>query len=63
MNCRLLAVFMRFYSPIPWQWNPGLNLSVPNMNIIHSCRNFDRIHDWAKDHVVEDRFAEFVLPT
>ncbi|KAK7696270.1 hypothetical protein QCA50_000923 [Cerrena zonata] len=37
-------------SVIVWQWSTKQNLSLPRMDTARSCRNFDKIADWARDH-------------
>lgn len=37
-------------SIIPWSWDDGAQKALPSSQIVHSCRNFDRIRDWAERH-------------
>ena len=38
-------------SPVIWHWKKdGFK---QDMNNTHVCRNFDKITDWAKDHMLE----------
>ncbi|KAK7687809.1 hypothetical protein QCA50_009028 [Cerrena zonata] len=39
-------------SAIVWHNVPGKKSPQPSMDIVHSCRNFDKIADWAKKHRV-----------
>ncbi|KAI0313696.1 hypothetical protein OF83DRAFT_1140195 [Amylostereum chailletii] len=42
-------------SPISWQWNPKRGEAEQRDDIVHSCRDYDRIREWADDH----RFKDF----
>ncbi|KAJ7158137.1 hypothetical protein C8R46DRAFT_1292155 [Mycena filopes] len=35
-------------SPLVWQWNPTVQTAEIHFDIVHSCRNFDKISDWAR---------------
>ncbi|CAL1712047.1 unnamed protein product [Somion occarium] len=37
-------------SVIVWKWNDAENTAFPRMDTVHSCRNFNKIVDWAKAH-------------
>jgi len=37
-------------SLVVWQWVESANRATPRMDVVHSCRNFDTIVDWAKAH-------------
>ncbi|KAI0079448.1 hypothetical protein K474DRAFT_1639618 [Panus rudis PR-1116 ss-1] len=43
-------------SLIVWQWSEEKHQAVVKMNTVHSCRNYDRIVDWAKDHRQDIKF-------
>ncbi|KDR66680.1 hypothetical protein GALMADRAFT_80581, partial [Galerina marginata CBS 339.88] len=36
-------------SVIVWQWSEASQKNLPKGNIAHTCRNFDKIQEWAKD--------------
>ncbi|KAJ6526814.1 hypothetical protein B0H19DRAFT_970486, partial [Mycena capillaripes] len=40
-------------SPLVWQWNPGHKRAEIRFDIVHSCRNFDKVADWARERRVE----------
>lgn len=48
------------YSPIVWHWNDEINEAIAVMSIAHSCRNWDRISDWAKDHQLQHTFNKSI---
>jgi hypothetical protein len=35
-------------SPLVWQWNNFIKRVRPQTGIVHTCRKFDKISDWAK---------------
>lgn len=37
-------------TPLVWQWNDERQKLGPRMDVIHSCRNFDNVKEWAKAH-------------
>ncbi|KAI0080783.1 hypothetical protein K474DRAFT_1636716 [Panus rudis PR-1116 ss-1] len=43
-------------SPIVWQWNERVGKATPAMNVAHSCRSFDKIVEWAKEHQRTESF-------
>lgn len=56
-------------TPIPYVWYPQYNSTLPQTGITHTCRNFDAIRDWAREHEsktfdsdvrVENPFGEVV---
>lgn len=47
-------------SPLVWQWSEALNQSYIEMSIAHSCRNYDKIADWAKAHRLDVDFDESI---
>ncbi|KAJ7741199.1 hypothetical protein DFH07DRAFT_751173, partial [Mycena maculata] len=36
-------------SPVVWQWSTRFKEAEQRDDILHTCRNFDRIQDWAKE--------------
>ncbi|THU86392.1 hypothetical protein K435DRAFT_683749 [Dendrothele bispora CBS 962.96] len=46
-------------SPIVWRWNETRNLSEFRSDVVHECRNFEKIQEWAKEHHV-DRYDRAV---
>lgn len=38
------------YSLVVWQWVEADNRASIRMDTVHSCRNFDRVVEWAKAH-------------
>lgn len=53
-NNSLIDLFAR--SPIVWQWNDEENRAFISMDVVHSCRNYDMIVDWAKTRRMTARF-------
>jgi hypothetical protein len=44
---------------IPWKWVEEANESFPNSVTEHTCRNFAKIHEWAKEHMIPEKFKGF----
>jgi len=43
-------------SLVVWQWIESQETASPRMDVIHSCRNYDKIADWAKAHKWQREF-------
>lgn len=43
-------------SLIVWQWAEAAHQASPRMDVVHSCRNFDKIADWAKERTWDRDF-------
>ncbi|KIK70428.1 hypothetical protein GYMLUDRAFT_32436 [Collybiopsis luxurians FD-317 M1] len=39
-------------TPIVWQWSERSKAAKERSDVVHTCRNFDRIKDWARNHFV-----------
>ncbi|KAJ7141706.1 hypothetical protein C8R43DRAFT_892595, partial [Mycena crocata] len=37
-------------TPIVWQWSTKLKVAEQRDDVVHVCRDFDRIQDWARRH-------------
>lgn len=37
-------------STIVWQWNEKAEAVKIHADIAHTCRRFDLLHDWAREH-------------
>ncbi|KAJ7445295.1 hypothetical protein FB451DRAFT_975033, partial [Mycena latifolia] len=35
---------------IVWQWEDASNTTIHKTNVAHTCRNFDKLQDWASVH-------------
>lgn len=40
------------------QWSEKLQMMLPRPDVLHSCRNFERIRDWAKARTIGDDEAD-----
>ncbi|KAF9522396.1 hypothetical protein CPB83DRAFT_777148, partial [Crepidotus variabilis] len=40
-------------TPIPWRWDFKDKIAKPTADIQHTCRNFDKVKDWAKENHLE----------
>ncbi|KAF8990219.1 hypothetical protein BDQ17DRAFT_1372190 [Cyathus striatus] len=40
-------------STMVWQWDSRANRSIAALDVVHSCRNFDKIKQWAEERVVD----------
>lgn len=45
-------------TPITYAWYPKYQKVLPTMGITHTCRDFDAIRDWAKEHQTHKFDAE-----
>ncbi|KAF7796236.1 hypothetical protein EIP86_007410 [Pleurotus ostreatoroseus] len=43
-------------SPIVWVWSNRDQRAYIDMDIVHSCRNYDRVIDWAKENRIKQHF-------
>lgn len=46
-------------SPVVWQWDEEKQRSFIRMNTVHSCRDFDKINEWAVLHKRQTDFDFF----
>ncbi|KAJ7118118.1 hypothetical protein C8R44DRAFT_923355, partial [Mycena epipterygia] len=53
-------------TPIVWQWSDKWRVAEPRDDVVHVCRDFEKIQDWARDRFhkfpdlsvyIEDRFV------
>jgi hypothetical protein len=38
-----------------WRYNEQMQMPVATLGSLHTCRNFDKIRDWALEHQVLDK--------
>ncbi|KAK5996325.1 hypothetical protein PT974_03080 [Cladobotryum mycophilum] len=50
-------------SVINWQWNSEANKALGHGDVVHSCRSFDRIREWAVDKMAVVDFNDEVQIT
>lgn len=43
-------------STIYWEWSPEKKKMLGSLETTHTCRNFDKIRDWALDHQLQGEF-------
>lgn len=43
-------------TPFVWAWHEETQRSVPRADTLHSCRNFGKVRQWAKDHEIDREF-------
>ncbi len=48
-------------STIFWHWLPELQQSAPSAQTTHTCRDFDRVREWALEHRLEGVFDNMAL--
>ena len=48
-------------STIVWVWDEVAKLSVPSGGVMHTCRDFERIQDWAREHHIKTHFNDSVF--
>lgn len=39
-----------------WQWDPKDSVVRPTGNVVHTCKDYDRIVEWAKAHHLNTHF-------
>ena len=39
-----------------WYWDPRDEMVKPTGNVVHTCKDYDRIVQWAKDHHLHSHF-------
>jgi hypothetical protein len=44
-------------SVIVWQWDKIRQRALARANIVHTCRNFDKILEWSKKNRAREQFA------
>lgn len=37
-------------TPLPWMWDEEAHMAKEVATVLHTCRNFNAIRDWAKEH-------------
>jgi hypothetical protein len=45
-------------STVFWEYNEDAKRSVPSAQTTHTCRDWDRIHQWAVEHRLTDHFDD-----
>jgi len=50
-------------SVIVWQWDDRFNSSIVKGNVAHTCRNFEKIQDWAKQRMLKKPYIHTVKIT
>ncbi|THG96100.1 hypothetical protein EW026_g5676 [Hermanssonia centrifuga] len=43
-------------SPLVWQWSEKARIAKPASDVMHTCRNFDNIVEWAKANQIKHHF-------
>ncbi|KAF7348852.1 hypothetical protein MVEN_01405300 [Mycena venus] len=46
-------------SPVVWQWSERLQIAEQRDDIVHVCRDYDRIRDWASERTFEYEENDF----
>jgi hypothetical protein len=41
-------------STIYWRWEWQRQVPLPNMSTTHTCRDFEAIRAWGKEHMIAD---------
>lgn len=47
-------------STIVWVWEEETHTAKPSGTVLHSCRDFDKLRDWAKEHHISVHFDDSV---
>ncbi|KAJ6583483.1 hypothetical protein DFH09DRAFT_1029141 [Mycena vulgaris] len=47
-------------SVLVWQWNYKHNQSTPIARVPHTCRNFERIQEWGREHAMVGEYNDTV---
>jgi hypothetical protein len=48
-------------SPLVWGWNKNVKIVQGRVGVVHECRNFDKITEWAEEHAVYEMFDQSVF--
>lgn len=43
-------------SVLVWNWNEQKQQNLERGAIVHTCRNFDKVREWAKEHAIDQWF-------
>ncbi|PQE19437.1 tat pathway signal sequence protein [Rutstroemia sp. NJR-2017a BBW] len=43
-------------SVLTWGWDEGRRMHLEKGTVLHTCRNFDKVRDWAREHMVTEGF-------
>ena len=43
-------------STIYWEWSPEKRKMLGSLETTHTCRDFEKIRDWALDHQLQGEF-------
>lgn len=47
-------------TPLVWIWDEQDRRSMPRLDVVHTCRNFGKIQDWARSHTLRSHFDSTV---
>ncbi|KAJ7210215.1 hypothetical protein B0H12DRAFT_1221871 [Mycena haematopus] len=39
-------------SVVVWQWDDSINATRVRGDVAHTCRNFEKLRDWGKEHIL-----------
>jgi hypothetical protein len=40
-------------TPIVWAWDEKAQMNFARSDTLHSCRKFEKVREWAKDHQLD----------
>ncbi|KAF7359821.1 Threonyl-tRNA synthetase [Mycena venus] len=43
-------------SVIVWQWDAAQNITTFQGDVVHTCRNFDKLREWGKSHAIRTHY-------
>ena len=49
----VMLTLFKWNSLIVWQWSSVENAAFPKTDTMHSCRNYEKVVEWAKGHKLE----------
>jgi len=49
-------------TPIVWQWSERSKKVFERSDVVHTCRRFDKIQDWAQEHFLDHQQDMSVYP-
>jgi len=47
-------------NPMGFEWDERRQINLPRLTGAHTCRNFDKIQQWARDHRMQSKFNRTV---
>jgi hypothetical protein len=56
----LLIALADYVAALWWEWIPSSQRTLAHPDTTHTCRNFEKIWQWAADHEMKGDFNSYV---